>query len=114
MNLDFDRVMTFIIMWGIPIFMVLRTYLKMDNDEKTSAKNDFKKPRFIFTIGFVVIGLFLSQLGSIVSIKLINLIGIIMLVIGGILSTFDIWKSSKIKSMFVLILIIISIFFLYK
>lgn len=114
MNLDIDRVITFIIMWGIPIFMVVRTYFKMDKADKISAKDELKTPRFIFTIGFLFVGLFMSQLGSTLSIKIINIVGIIMLTIGGLIATIDIWKRSKIKSMLVPILVIVAIFFLYE
>lgn len=75
------RVVPFIIMSmsGIPILMIIRAYLKMREDDRKSVKGDFQKPRFIFTIGFILIGLLLSQLGKILLIKVINLIGITIL-----------------------------------
>lgn len=111
--MDSSRVVPFILMWGIPIFTVTITYLKMDTDDRDSAKSDFKTPQFIFTIGFLVIGLFLAQIGSILSIKIVNLIGIIILTVGGIVAAIDMWKQSKSKSLWIFLLIIIAIYFSY-
>ncbi|MBK5446305.1 MULTISPECIES: hypothetical protein [unclassified Peribacillus] len=36
MNIKTDSLVTFIIMWGIPTFMVVRGYLKMITDDKKS------------------------------------------------------------------------------
>lgn len=113
MSIESGRVVPFIIMWGIPTFMIIRAYLKMGEDDRNSVKGDFKKPRFIFTIGFVLIGLLLSQLGSIFSIELINVIGIIILAIGGLVSVIDIWKGNKIKSIISFLLLMIAVYLLY-
>ena len=111
--MDSSQVVPFILMWGIPVFMVTITYLKMDTEDRDSAKSDFKTPQFIFTIGFLVIGLFLAQIGGIISIKIVNLIGIIILTVGGIVAGIDMWKTSKGKSLWIFLLIIIVIYFSY-
>ncbi|WP_106497283.1 hypothetical protein [Lentibacillus sp. Marseille-P4043] len=112
MNIDIDRVIPFLLMWGFPIFFMARAYAKMDTDERNDAKKDFKTPRFIFTIGFLTIGLFIAQVGSILSINLINTIGTLIFIIGGIVAVIDIWGRSKIKSMLVSLLFVVAIFFL--
>lgn len=112
MNIDIDRAITFSLMWGFPIFFMVRAYLKMDINDRNDAKKDFKKPHFIFTIGFLAAGLFIAQIGSILSINFINVIGTIILIIGGIVSAIDIWDRNKLKSMLVLPLLVVVVFFL--
>ncbi|MEI3611869.1 hypothetical protein [Pseudogracilibacillus sp. SO30301A] len=111
--MDSSRMVPFILMWGIPIFIVMRAYLKLDTKDRNSAKKDFKTPNFIFTIGFLIIGLFLAQIGSIFSITIVNLIGIILLAVGGIVAGIDMWKTSKGKSIWVLLFTIIMIYVSY-
>ena len=110
MNVDTDSLVTFIIMWGIPTLMVVRVYLKMNPDDQKSAINDFKSSRFIFTIGFIVIGAFLAHVGFLFSVSIIEMIGIVFFTLGGIFSAFDAWKKSKTKSMFILVLLSVVLF----
>lgn len=111
--MDSSRVVSFILLWGIPIFTVFIAYLKMDTDDRNSAKKDFKTPQFIFTIGFLVSGLFIAQIGSILAIEIVNLIGIIILAVGGIVAGIDMWKQSKSKSLWILLLTIIMMYVSY-
>ena len=112
MNIDIDRVIPFLIMWGFPLFFMVRAYVKMDTNDRSDVKNDFKKPNFIFTIGFLAAGLFITQIGSILSIHIVNGVGTLILVIGGIVSAIDSWGRSKIKSLLVPVLVAVAIFFL--
>ncbi|AST94264.1 hypothetical protein BC6307_07345 [Sutcliffiella cohnii] len=105
MEINTDSLVTFIIMWGIPIFMVFRGYFKLDTDDKKSAMKDFRSKRFILTIGFIVGGVFLTHLGVLFAINILKGIGIAILIIGGIFSTIEMWKESKIKSVPILILV---------
>ena len=92
--------------------MVVRAYLKMNTDDRKSAFNDFKSARFIFTIGTIVIGAFLAHLGFLFSVSIIEMIGLVFFALGGIFSAFDTWKKSKIKSVFILVLISVAIYLL--
>ncbi|WP_394234227.1 hypothetical protein [Niallia oryzisoli] len=112
MSVNSDSLVPFIIMWGIPTFMVVRAYLKMNTGDKKSAINDFKSARFIFTIGLTVIGAFLAHLGFLFSVSIIEIIGLVFFALGGIFSAFDTWKKSKIKSVFILVLISVAIYLL--
>ena len=109
MNVNIDSLVPFIIMWGIPTFMVVRAYLKMNPDDQKSAINDFKSHHFILTIGFLVMGAFIRHLGILFNINTIEVIGIAFFALGGIFSAFDTWKKSKIKSVFILVLISVAI-----
>ena len=109
MSVDIDSLVTFIIMWGIPTFMVVRAYLKMNIEDRKSAINDFKSSRFIFTIGFIVIGAFLAHVGFLFSVSIIEMIGLVFFALGGIFSAFDTWKKSKTKSVFILVLISVAL-----
>ena len=110
MNIDTGSLVTFIIMWGIPTFLVIRSYLKMDTDDKKSTMNNFKSRRFILTFGFIIIGVLFIHLDILFTNTIIKISGIGLLLIGGIFSTIDMWKFSKIKSLLNLILISIAVF----
>lgn len=109
MNVNTDSLVTFIIVWGILIFSGVRGYLKMNTEDKKSAFNDFRSRQSIFTIVFIVMGGFLTHLGSLLTISIIKLIGLIILLIGGIFSTVEIWKERKAISIVVFVLISIVI-----
>lgn len=111
MSIDTLSVVTFVIVWGIPAFMVVKGYLKLNSDDKKSAVSDFRSRHFIFTIGFIVIGFFLTHLGTLLAVSIMKIIGIVFMILGGICSVLTTWKKSKIRSMFILVLlsIIISI-----
>ncbi|WP_186580266.1 hypothetical protein [Aquibacillus kalidii] len=113
MNIDFDRLVSFFIMWGIPIFMITRTYLKMNVDDRESAKRDFKTPRFIFTMGFPIVGIFIAQIGSFLRTDVVNTVGIIILAVGGTVSVVDMWRKNKLKSILISLLIMFAIYFLH-
>ncbi|ELK44287.1 hypothetical protein M662_07630 [Bacillus sp. SB49] len=114
MNIDTDSLVTFLITWGIPTFMVVRTYLKMDSDDRNSAKKDFKSAHFVFTIGSLVIGYFFASIGNLLTLNIIKLPGIFLMIIAGITITVDMWRKNKAKSMLTPILIAVAIFFLIK
>jgi hypothetical protein len=105
LNIDTDSLAIFIIMWGIPTFMVVRGYLKMNADDRKSAFNDFKSRRFIFTIGLMVMGAFFAHLGTLFAIRVMEVIGLAFFALGGVFSIFDMWKKNKIKSVFILVLV---------
>ena len=110
MNINTDSLAVFLIAWGIPLFLMSRAYLKMDATDRKSAMDDFKSRRFIFTIGFVAIGFFLTHLGSLLSVPLLKTIGIIILALGGLFSTIDTWNTSKGKSVLIFVLISFMVF----
>ncbi|MFZ0443609.1 MAG: hypothetical protein WAM95_02950 [Bacillus sp. (in: firmicutes)] len=110
MSVDTDSLVPFILMWGIPTFMVVRAYLKMNPDDQRSAINDFKSRHFILTIGFLVIGAFIAHVGILFSLRFIEIMGIIFFILGGIISAFDIWNRSKIRSVFTLVIVLVVIF----
>ena len=84
--METDSLIPFIFTWGIPAFLVTITYLKMNTEDKKSALNDFRSRRFILTIGFLVTGAFFTHLGSLIAIRKMELIGIALFALGGILS----------------------------
>ncbi len=114
LKIDTDSLVTFLITWGIPTFLVVRTYMKMDTDERDSAKKDFKSLHFIFTIGLLVIGYFSASFGNLLTLNSIKFLGISLLMIAGITITVDMWRINKIKSMLTPMLIAVAIFFLIK
>ncbi|MFJ7973764.1 hypothetical protein [Psychrobacillus sp. NPDC096389] len=110
--MDTDPLIPLILIWGIPVFMVVRSYLKMNTDDKKSAINDFRSSRFILTIGFIVMGAFLAHLGTLFSISIMELLGIGLFALGGFLSAIDMWNKNKIKSVILLVLIAFPLLYL--
>ena len=92
--------------------MITRSYLKMNNDDRKSALNDFKSCRFLTTTGFMLIGAFLTHIGFLIAIRLIEVIGIVFFALGGILSVTYMWNKSKTKSVILLALIALPLWFM--
>ncbi|MGE7094309.1 hypothetical protein ACQKII_23340 [Lysinibacillus sp. NPDC048646] len=110
MRIDTMSLVIFVIIWGIPTFMVVRGYLKMNPDDKKSAMHDFRSRHFIVTIGFIVIGYFLTHVGTLFAVSIIQIIGVTLMILGGILSMLTRWKKSKISSMLILVVLSIVIY----
>ncbi|MGN4128192.1 hypothetical protein ACMGD3_24770 [Lysinibacillus sphaericus] len=110
MRVDIMSLVNFVIIWGIPTFMVVRGYLKMNTDDRKSAMHDFRSRHFIFTIGFIVIGSFFAHLGTLFGVSIMKIMGIALMFLGGILSMLTIWKKSKIRSLLILVILAISIY----
>src|SRR5690625_2658106 len=98
----------FLLFWGCITFMVGREYIKMSAEDRKSAIDDFKTPNFIFTIGFLVAGCFLATLGNAFTFYGLNIIGIIFIGIGGVVSFITMWRENKIKSVYLLSLTILA------
>jgi len=97
-------------MWGTPTIMVVIAYLKMSKEDKKDVKKDFSSPHFIFTIGFLVIGFFLTSVGKLLMVDMLKVIGIPLMCIAGMVMTVDRWKENKTKSIFIPICIGVAIF----
>ncbi|QKX50082.1 hypothetical protein HF394_05485 [Planococcus glaciei] len=110
MNIDTDRLVTFIIMWGTPLVMMSWAYWKMSAEDKEDVRSDFSSWRFISTIGFISAGTFLMHVASLLSIDIIKISGISLLVLGGLFNTINQWKDSKKKSILVIALLSFAIF----
>lgn len=104
MSVTTDSFVTFSILWGIPTALVLRGYLKMNDEERKSAQQDFKSKGFIMTMGFMLIGAFLSHVGMVFNVLIIKGIGMTLFTLGGIISAVDMWKVSKVRSVFLIFL----------
>lgn len=103
-------IVTFVILWGIPTFMVVRGYLKMNTDDKKSAINDFKSRHFILTYGFTIVGFFFLHIGTLFAVSLVKITGLVLMILGGIFSASTTWKNSKIKSILIPVLLFIIIY----
>ncbi|PAD66364.1 hypothetical protein CHH83_24380 [Bacillus sp. 7586-K] len=105
--------MPFLFMWGIPGLLVIRSYLKLSAEEKRSVINEFKHPQLIFTVGFTLLGVFITHLAAIGSNDFIRIIGNVFLLIGGLVTMVVIWRISKIRSLFVFILMLMFVLFFW-
>ncbi|WP_255585203.1 hypothetical protein [Virgibacillus saliphilus] len=84
----------------------------MSSEDRKSAMDDFKRPSSIFTMGFLTAGAFLATLGNALAVHIINIVGIVLLGIGGIVSFLHTWRKNKLKSIYILLLFLLSIFLL--
>lgn len=109
MNINSDSLITFIIMWGTPAIMMLITYLKMTKEEKNDVIKEFTSSRFIFTIGFLVTGIFLDSLGNLLTLNIMKLLGTPLIIVAGTNIVVDQWKKNKVKSILITLLILVLI-----
>ena len=109
-----DSLVIFMIMWGMPAFMIVRSYFKMNTDDRKSVIHDFRTRRFIFTIGLFTFGAFLTHLSTVFPIYIIKGMGIALLSLGGIISVVNIWKESKMKSIGLVILLSLLLFLIIQ
>ncbi|MBU9675191.1 hypothetical protein KQ939_00020 [Planococcus sp. CP5-4] len=113
MGKGLESLIYLMLFWGMPAFMGVRAYLKMNPEDKKSAMSDFKSHRFIFTLGFITIGGFVSHVGFLFSIRAIEVLGIILFISGGIITVISMWKDSKVRSFSILVVISFPIFLYY-
>lgn len=85
----------------------------MSEEEQQEAMTDFKSPRFIFTIGFNVIGAFLATLGGLLKVDGMKMSGYIFITIGIIVAIVTMWKTSKLRSILLLLLLFVFVFITY-
>ncbi|WP_456274690.1 hypothetical protein [Bacillus sp. AK031] len=102
-----NLVFPFIFMWGIPAFMVIREFLKMSEEDKKSALNDFMSLRFIFTLGLMIAGTFFVHAGTLINSSMVKGIGIIFLVVGGFFSALDSWRRSRFRSILLVAILVL-------
>lgn len=110
MNMTTDSIVLLIISFGIPTFMAIRGYLKLDSEDKKLVIKDFRSSHFIFTIGFFIIGAFLTKFGDSFTSSIIKGIGIVFLMVSSFVSTVYAWKNNRIKSLIIFTLISFLIF----
>ncbi|MGG2095173.1 hypothetical protein AB1283_21785 [Bacillus sp. S13(2024)] len=109
MYINIDKLVSFLIIWCIPTFSVVKTYEKMNKEERKKVIITFKSTQFIFTTGFMLMGLFLLSLGRLLSLTVLQGIGGILLVIGGSVCAVQVWHKEKVKSIIVLIVVLFAI-----
>lgn len=94
-----------ILIWGIPAFVMVRGYLKMNPEDQKSAMSDFKSNSLIFSIVLIATGGFLWHAGTLFAIRAIEIPGFILLIIGGMGAVLKLWKDSKWRSISILVVI---------
>ena len=103
MNTDIDSLVIFLIAFGIPIGMMARAYFKMNETDQQSVKPDFTSRSFLLSIGSVALGNFLIEFSDTFSTPPLRLVGFVLVVIGVIGSVIVTWKSSKVRSLLIVV-----------
>ncbi|ANU09695.1 hypothetical protein BBH88_04980 [Planococcus antarcticus DSM 14505] len=111
MNTDTDSLITFLIAFGVPVAMMTWAYFKMNAADQQSVKSDFASPKFLLSMGSFALGAFLIEFSDTFSVPMIKTIGLVLLIVGGIGSSIVTWKSSKVRSLLILALFPLMVFF---
>lgn len=107
-----DSIASFLITWGCFVFASGGAYIRMSEDDRKSARDDFKTGEFIITLGFLVLGAFLTMFGNSFVFQSVKLVGMILLGFRGATSSAVSWKASKARSLFILAMTSLSIYLL--
>ncbi|MCM3124501.1 MULTISPECIES: hypothetical protein [unclassified Mesobacillus] len=92
------KVLFIILIWAIPIFYIINTYIKTDKEEQQEFKNEMKSPSFLLIGGFSCIGVLLFHSGNIATIKSLEHIGAFMVFFGWFSGCIAFWEKSVKKS----------------
>ncbi|ANU27137.1 hypothetical protein [Planococcus versutus] len=111
MSTDTDSLVTFLIAFGIPITMMAWAYFKMNATDRQSVKSDFASPKFLLSMGSFAFGVFLIEFSDTFSISVLKTVGLVLLIVGGIGSSAVTWKTSKVRSLLLLALFSIMVYF---
>ncbi|WP_242219753.1 hypothetical protein [Bacillus cereus group sp. BfR-BA-01380] len=84
----------------------------MNKEEQKAAITTFKSSQFLFTNGIILLGLFLSTLGRLLSLTILQVIGCIPLVIGGGIYAVQTWYKTKGKSIIIFLSVLFATFLL--
>lgn len=109
MHFNLGNSMPFLIAWIICAILVIRRYFKMSKESRKEAISDFKSPKFIFSVGFVIFGWLLTTISQMFTLEILEVLGLVIFVIGGVVSALQNWKTSKQKTFGVLILVAIAV-----
>ena len=93
------QVLFLIAIWVIPALLMINTYLKMSAEERKEIKAEFKQASVLLGVGFPVLGLLLYFSGFILTIKLLQFIGMGLVFIGFVTISILGWKRKKINFM---------------
>ncbi|ALS77456.1 hypothetical protein ACQKDD_05525 [Planococcus kocurii] len=111
METDTDSLVTFLIAFGVPIAMMTWAYFKMNATDQQSVKSDFTSPKFLVSMGSFALGAFLIEFSDTFAVPMIKTMGLVLLIIGGIGSSIVTWKASKVRSLLILGLFALMVFF---
>jgi hypothetical protein len=98
------KVLFIILIWAIPMFHIINTYIKTDKEEQQEFKNEMKSPSFLLVGGFSCIGVLLFHSGNIATIKSLQHIGAFMVFFSWFFGCIASWKKSVRKSVGLMLL----------
>lgn len=91
------QVISLIAIWVIPALLMILTYLKMSAEERKEIKAEFKQISVLLGVVCPVLGLLLYFSGFILTMKLLQFIGMGMVFIGFVAISILGWKKKKIS-----------------
>ena len=91
----FIRSLLLIAIWITPVIILTIIYLRMEKKEQEEFKNELKRPAVLFGLGIPVIGILLFFSGIISTLKLLQHVGAVFILISWFTTAFISWKKGK-------------------
>jgi len=94
--MKYVHVLFLMLIWILPIYLMTKAYLNMDRKEQQAFKSEFKNPLVRFVSGLAIIGLLLFSTGNIMTMEVLQHIGMIMIFICWFTISVISWRRKKI------------------
>lgn len=85
----------FLLLWGLIGYFAYTKWQSMRSYERTATIAMMKQPKFIFSIGFLLVGFFISSLSGLLRIYVLNVAGTAMMLIGAVMLAVLNWKTNR-------------------
>ncbi|OCS83056.1 hypothetical protein [Caryophanon tenue] len=98
-------VVWFLLLWGFVGYMLYTKWQRMRGFERKRTIAAMKEPRFIFSVGFLFGGFFLTSVAGIFQSGIVYLIGMLCMVIGAVVLAVLNWRKNRSFSYFLLAIV---------
>lgn len=92
----------FLLLWGLLGYVAYTKWQSMANYERTATIATMKQPKFIFSIGFLLVGFFASSVAGILRLYTLNVAATLLMLIGAVTLAVLNWKTNRPFSYFLL------------
>lgn len=95
----------FLLLWGLVGYFAYTRWQQMRQYERTATTAMMKQPRFIFSLGFLIMGFFLTSVAGLMNSVIVNLLGMMLMVIGAVVLAILNWQKNRSFSYFLLAIV---------
>ncbi|EOW9528480.1 hypothetical protein ACO11K_002172 [Bacillus cytotoxicus] len=104
MGITIDKAVTFFLLWVLPFLLTMVGYFKMNQEDKKDVRTTFISAKWIFSLGFFLLGIYLGAIGRFLTIFVLEQIAIPFVLVGGIILSIQLWQKTKLKGMIVMVI----------